>query len=335
MNIFVVSAEYSLTVISRLLTIAQLLLLFLIASILLRDTKIATHAVLAYAIGCVILALGILLNLPIISDEAFENSNDRVNLLELDANSIASLVSLAVVFLIGLCLTAFIRKLAVKVSLVLLTVPLFLLTLKTGSRGGFVALMVGLLVFSVPIRNLTKTIRAVFLAGLTIVSATLAVMNSPSMSERFDAAFEGHLSGREGIFLVAFGMFQEKPFFGWHPIEMWHELGRRTNGPGKTRDAHNLFLHLLLEVGIIGALPFIIGLCVCGRAAWRARHGPFGWLPLAALVVTLVVNIGVTEIARKHFWLILAFSTAVALPQSTRHNRSAFGSATRRLPRLR
>jgi O-antigen ligase len=320
-----VSEEFRVALLSRMMTMAQLLILFLIASVLLRDQKIATHALLAYAFGSVVLALGILFNVPIISDEAFENHQNRVGLLEIDANSLATMMSLGVLILVGLCLSDLIKKIHLKLLLILLTVPPFVLGLRTGSRGGFAALVVGLSVFIVPTWNLKKTFRAIFIAGIAITGVTLAVMSDSDMSERFEEAFEGRLSGRENIFPIAFDMFQQKSLFGWHPVEMWYELGKRTTRPGETRDAHSLYLHLLLEVGIVGTLPFVIGLWLCGRAAWRARQGPFGWLPLAALILILSVNISLTDLARKHFWLVLALSTAVTYPQVRQiRSRSTF-----------
>ena len=53
------------------------------------------------------------------------------------------------------------------------------------------------------------------------------------------------------------------------------------------RDAHNLLLHLLLEGGIVGTLPFLVGLWLCGQSAWKARSKPLGLLPLALFCAML------------------------------------------------
>jgi O-antigen ligase len=87
---------------------------------------------------------------------------------------------------------------------------------------------------------------------------------------------------------------------------LWFELGRRTGDMWNIKDAHNLYLHLLLEVGIAGAAAFFAGLYLCARAAWRARMGAFGFLPMALLVTILSANLTHTYLTRKPQWLFLA-----------------------------
>ena len=106
-------------------------------------------------------------------------------------------------------------------------------------------------------------------------------------------------------------MISEKPLFGWRPVEFWYELGKTGLWViRRIRDAHNLYLHLLLEVGFVGAIPFVIGLWLCVRAAWRGRNGTFGLLPLALVLAVLAGNMSATDIARKHLWFVLAIAVA-------------------------
>jgi O-antigen ligase len=93
-------------------------------------------------------------------------------------------------------------------------------------------------------------------------------------------------------------------------VALWAELSRRTGQLWGTKDAHNLYMHLLLEVGIFGAVPFYVGLYLCARAAWRARTGLFGSLPFALAMMLLAANFTHTYIARKPLWLFLAFLVA-------------------------
>ena len=80
----------------------------------------------------------------------------------------------------------------------------------------------------------------------------------------------------------------EKPFFGWGPISNYVELGARF---GRQKlDPHNLYLWIMTETGLLGAVPFFIGLWICWRAAWRARYGTEGSLPIALLACLFIVN---------------------------------------------
>ena len=91
-----------------------------------------------------------------------------------------------------------------------------------------------------------------------------------------------------------------------------YELGRRVYGlyhPGE-RDAHNLFLYLFLEGGIVGTMPFLMGLWLCGQSAWKGRSKPLGLLPLALLCAVLASSMTHTDLRRKPFWLVLALASA-------------------------
>jgi hypothetical protein len=70
--------------------------------------------------------------------------------------------------------------------------------------------------------------------------------------------------------------------------------------------------HLLLEVGLLGAVPFFVGLWLCLTGAWKARAGKYGNLPFALLAMTLSANLTHTYLGRKPQWLILAFAVAAA-----------------------
>src|SRR5262249_3510321 len=88
--------------------------------------------------------------------------------------------------------------------------------------------------------------------------------------------------------------------------------GGRTHKLGGERDAHNLVLHLFLEVGLIGAMPFLIGLGLCARAAWKGRSGRLGVLPLALLLTVFAINLAHTWLSHKLMWLVLALALATA-----------------------
>ena len=96
------------------------------------------------------------------------------------------------------------------------------------------------------------------------------------------------------------------------------ELGRRQGIIFGQKDAHNLFTHLLMEVGLVGAGPFMIGLWLCARGAWRARQGSLGLLPFALLVTALASNLTGTDLALKQFWLVLAITVSAGAVASTR-----------------
>ena len=64
------------------------------------------------------------------------------------------------------------------------------------------------------------------------------------------------------------------------------------------------------HAGLLGAIPFFAGVCLCLWAAWRARQSTWGVLPLALIMTLLVANMSGNWIHWKLTWLILAFCLA-------------------------
>jgi O-antigen ligase len=122
--------------------------------------------------------------------------------------------------------------------------------------------------------------------------------------------FKGDLAKRDKIMPRAWDMFLEKPLLGWGPVSNLVELGSREGMP--SRDTHNVYLWVLTETGLLGAIPFFAGLWLSLRAAWRARFGSEGTLPMAMLVCLLIINMGITWHNRKIFWLTMAYVLASA-----------------------
>ena len=120
--------------------------------------------------------------------------------------------------------------------------------------------------------------------------------------------YDQSLAGRERIYPEAIGMILERPLIGWGPVNHFWELGPRLGEP--YRDEHNVYLWILAEVGVLGAIPFFAGLWLCWRAAWIARHGLQGVLPLAMLFFLLTASMSGTNHNRKYYWVILSHALA-------------------------
>lgn len=103
-------------------------------------------------------------------------------------------------------------------------------------------------------------------------------------------------------------MFLDRPVIGWGPVSYGYELGSRTGVA--YRGAHNLYLFLLIETGLVGAVPFFIALGLCLQSAWHNRGGAYGVLPLALLVLMLIANLSGDWLDRKLLWVTLAYALA-------------------------
>ena len=305
LNGFFVSDQLFYEFRSGLVTLVQLIVLFWCASDILRDEKIARSFLLTYSIACVILSMGVVLRVPglvvVLGDD------DRLTALGSNPNALAAAITLAAVILVGLSLN---RVFIHKIILLVMTLPLLIVMVTTGSRGAVLAFVSGCLPYFAFFWKSKQKLAAIIIGLVCAASVTYLAVNNPMFSERVQRSYyEGSLGSREAIIPTAIEMILERPVFGWHPIEMWYELAIHTGWSGIS-DAHNLFLHLLLEVGLVGTIPFFVGLCLCGWATWKARSGSLGLVPVASFLAILTTNMSGTGLYNKELWLIFALGVA-------------------------
>jgi O-antigen ligase len=291
-----------------LTTLIQLLVLLWCASWMFTEERTARNFLLSFSIATGIVALGIILHVPGFS---VPEDAERVTAFGTNANSIALLMSVGAVIFVGLYLKGVCKRFVTKTLVVVLIVTLMAVMVKTGSRGGVLAFMIGCLTYGVPFLRFERKWAGIVLVSFFTAAIVYLAVSSPVFLERVQATYyEGSLAQRENIYPLALEMILERPLLGWQPSEYIFELGRRLRTASGRSDAHNLFLHLLLEVGLLGTIPFLIGLWVCGWAAWKARSAHLGLLPLALLLTLVAGNMSGTGIRDKTLWLGLGLGVA-------------------------
>jgi O-antigen ligase len=181
-----------------------------------------------------------------------------------------------------------------------------------GSRGGLIAMAAGLWMFSLTGATFGIRIRNTVVAMVAIALAVWGALQSPLMQRRMEMAMQGNLAKREVIFPAAFQMFRDHPLYGWGPSNQFVLATRLRLPPALhlSRDTHNLFLELLTATGLLGTIPFLAGLWLCVRGAWRARRGTEGILPAAQMAALLIGNLSGNYIALKLQWVLLAYALA-------------------------
>lgn len=299
---------------TELFTFVQLLALFLITSNLLRDQKLCGQVLLTYAIATALLGLAIMLNLPGFSQEVYVNRIEgaRVSALGANPNYLGIVFATAAVILIGAASLKKLRRVLIVFPLIVVLVML----VQTASRGAVAALVVGVSSYFVTFATFRRKPMVAALAGLGVVGLLYLIMSSPDFMSRWTRAREGDSAGRDHIMDHTLSMLSERPLLGWGPIEYRGELMIRDKGKldtaGGMQTPHNLEFELLLQVGIIGAIPFLAGLGFCGLSAWKARGGELGLLPFALLATLLVGNQFHIFTGTKPMWLVLAACAAAS-----------------------
>jgi len=296
------------------LTLVQLVALFWLSSSLLQNSMLARRSLLTFGAAASGLALATLLRLPGFdvttrAGGGLGGEALRATPLGYDPNSLAGVLGVGAVMLIGLLLDNTKRTRRRAWFLAGLTLPLLVLLVSTSSRGGLVAFILGASLFLIPLAPSRRRIASFLLGVFALIAVGAMAARDPVSAARWNQTYQGgNVAGRDNIFAQARRMFLERPILGWGPVEFLYELGSRTNRI--TKDPHSMYVWLVLEVGLVGALCFLTGVWLCLRAAWKARTGPEGILALALMIEVLVINLSITWLARKTMWFVFALALA-------------------------
>lgn len=309
-----VDSSYFDTVLTRIVTLLQLLGLLWAASNLLQNKNIVRNAWMSFLLGCTLLAA---LQISGFGNEtqkvAHAVQSVRATTMGANPNELCGLLGMALLVLIYFVSDAertprSLRFFALPAAALLMSGMLM-----TESRGGLLAFASGMLALLCTYGNALMKIRRGALM-LTLLALLVGIgYSQEALRTRVEQAVEqGNLAQRETLYPAALHMAQEKPWTGWGPVQHRYELGQRTYWSYKHSDpdTHNLFLWLLTEGGLLGTIPYALGIAFCARAAWRSREGSQSVLPLALLLVALTVNLSGTWIYQKIIYLIFAYTLA-------------------------
>ncbi|MBS1835429.1 MAG: O-antigen ligase family protein [Acidobacteria bacterium] len=240
-----------------------------------------------------------------------------------DPNDLALTLALGIPLLYWLSLTASSRK-AAWMWRALIGVAAFNIFL-TASRGGVLALATALLFVPWTFRALGRTDRVLLSLGALAVAAALVAMVPATSWQRIATlgkeAKEGTLNSRTVIWSAGLEAFTERPVTGVG-AGAFPESIRGTMG--RPRDwapvAHNTFLSILVETGLVG---FAIFLLLMATLCWQIARMP--WMEARLWIVLLAVwTVGVSALSwehRKPTWLLFAMLPAHAAAVSARRVR--------------
>ncbi len=307
LSFVVTGGDYPGDTLKALLQRALVLIIFVAAFNLLRDPRVARTALIILGLAAVVLAL-----MTVSGVVGLEGmGRTRLTMFGQNPNRAARILSGGLLALVGLAYGGARPPLRPKPLVWAGAALIGAAVLDTGSRGGILALAIGLFAVTLGGQGVGVRTRNAIVAVLGLAAITWAALNSPAMRRRIELAQRGDLAGREQIFPLAWGMFLEKPLVGWGTGENNYELARRiSDGVHLSRDTHNLVLEVLTSTGLVGTVPFLLGLGLCLLAAWRARAGPLGIVPFAMLMALLAGNMAGNYVVLKLMWFVLALCAA-------------------------
>jgi len=301
----------------------QNMILFLIVYTAVRERKHATWVAWAWVAGATVATIPAMLSPPTYEDDLTVRISGTIG----DPNELAALLVAGTVF--AGVLTAITKEAALRVAAGA-AVGLFLAGIfYTVSRGGLVALGVALIAACLLAGRWRG--RAVVVTALGLLTVVIYFASFAGLDARDRVTTVEGGSGRTDIWKVGWRMVEDEPIRGIgsgnFPISSIHYLLE----PGVLeRDefiidtpkvAHNTYLQILAELGIVGLALFltIIGFsvrCAIRAAHWFGRHGDTQMELVArgmvvALVGILAADFFISEQFGKQLWLLLGLGPAL------------------------
>ena len=182
----------------------------------------------------------------------------------------------------------------------------------TASRGALVVATVALLIVPLTLTKLSPG-RMVGAIALLFICGTVAAVYVPQTSlERYSTISseieEGRFGGRGAIWLAGLRAFAEHPLVGHGSATFKSSVAPYL---GRAIVAHNTYLQVLVEQGILGFVPWFLMFVAVFRQVRRLPHleRRFGLILLATLMVALLP---LSWDERKAVWFVLAILAAFA-----------------------
>lgn len=224
----------------------------------------------------------------------------RQEIKQFDANEVA--VKLAMVLPLAILLLTQARAWWSRL-LALAYIPAAVFTiLITGSRTGAIVMVLGLAGFLPAILRSGWLGKAASVVALMVALIGIASVVPQKTIERiFSTGKElssGTLNERSVIWAKAYEEWEESPLYG-------HGLGsfRRIINPYNVDyTAHNSFVAVTAEQGMVGTLLYLAVICISAVSAWRLR-GDDRWLMALMLLIVLIGQMSLTLQDRMYVWL--------------------------------
>ncbi|MFC3285512.1 O-antigen ligase family protein [Litchfieldella rifensis] len=296
---------------TQLIFYLQWFQVFILAIILLdlsRDPR-----ALPILLGSVVAAVLLIAMMGLLLGSA-EFSKGRSGFEEINLNQQAYFYTLGLITLLWLLIERVRTMQLWQVMALLLGCAILMLAiLKSGSRGGFLSMMVGitmLLILEARSRNTSAYIYVlppVLFAGLGFVLSTDLVI------ERLQNTVAGQEDmSRFKIWYWSWQLIAEKPLMGQGP-DFMELLGGYLSGVALT--THNAYLHVAISFGIPALILWLGFLGSVLRRCWQVRHTPSGALLISLVVTGLWFGLTGTMAFNRYFWVTLALAANVGAYQ--------------------
>jgi O-antigen ligase len=244
-----------------------------------------------------------------------------------EPNELAAVLVAGIVLAVGLAMV--VRGLLLRLGLIVAAGTCLLSTFLTLSRGGLIALAVAMVALVFVAGRWRSAATALAVVALAALVGFFAFVATPEQRGRVTEVGTG--SGRSDIWTVGWRMVQGNPGIGVGVGQFQLSSVHYLIKPGAIQRsdliidtpkvAHNIYLQVLAELGIVGFVPFVLilgfGLACClgaARAFERRRDLGMELMSRAvfvALVGILAADFFVSQQFSKQLWLLLGLGPAL------------------------
>jgi O-antigen ligase len=185
------------------------------------------------------------------------------------------------------------------------------------------------------IKPIISAVVAVFVVIFIIAIINPAIMSILSLilTNRYQSAFETGGSGRTNIWRYGIEIFKYNYLFGTGFMNFpsaFTRYYRDVNISGSMygiyagRAAHNIYLGILVETGIIGSSIALISLVSYLYRIIKQRNKEMAYLMVSANIAMLTIGLFLDILNRKYFWFIIAITIASIKLDKQMHELSQY-----------
>lgn len=285
----------------------QVVVLYFIFVDLFRDPRVVRLALKTF-LGCA-LVMSSLAHLNLFGQYGMARGIARTGVIGLDLNFQGSIYAMILVAMFARLLTKWPDFRKYDLIHVPICLMLFSSMLQTGSRGAGSLFFSGIAlacVFQYQVRRLSNYFTIIPVA--LFLTAIFIFFGNSALHERFEKTIEeGDTGHRYELAQASMTVFMKNPIIGVGAT--YPKILGKAKGIDRPIAAHNAYLQMLLSFGIVGVIPWFLGLLFIVRSMWFVRKTPLGGVVASILfalfVYGAVANLGYNKI----FWILLALAT--------------------------
>lgn len=293
----------------------QVFVLFLITADLAKD-----HRALVYVGGGFVAAMVVAAGLLVWEVGGVGGANVRASFGEANANRQAYWFALGVIIVLWGILRRLPRFGWSGVLAVAAAIVLFSGVLITGSRGGFLSMVVGLAFLFLLTPNRRNALGYVLALATVVIIGGALLLEADVLLRRLELTTTGAQYGaRDQISAAAFRLVLQQPVIGYgFGREAGQAIGAAMGRGSESAPAtHNTYLQVAIAFGVPALSLWLLMLVSVMARSWKARRDSVALLFLCLLITSMAYGLVSDLGLNKYFWLLLGFAAGTTYPSGS------------------